>query len=319
MQATRREIVDDVLDFVGEINDPTARDTANRTINRVLHKIWLRHPWRQFWMPSPYTFVTVAGQRAYPLPEYFGRIGAQHGKIRNVSTGGVLDPIQPEQLEAAYPDAGSPLEVFGTPSVYTIGGTVGVDVQPTAVETVTAVSSDANDTDIVVSLEGLDASGRWTRTQVTLAGVVPANGGAWSKIVGFGKSYVSTATPVTSLTSSRGVVTLAGSASGTLQTLQPYEAAVEHQEIILYPAPNAGGQTIAVPTLRAVRRLLYDGDTVPAHWGPAVFEEMMIQWRVFNGEVGTDAEADRPAFRDLVAFDNTGRLTVPERKRGWSG
>jgi hypothetical protein len=319
MQQTRRELVDDLLDFVGEIDDPSARETANRLINRVLLAIWLKHPWRQFWMPTPYQFTVVAGQRAYPLPDYFGRLGSQRGRIRNVTDGAELFPLTPEQLEELDPAAGTSLEAQGEPSYFTIGGTVGVDVQPTSAEAVEVVSSVGADTDIVVSIEGVNASGVWTHTQVTLTGVAAVACGQWRKIVTFSKSYISTADPVTDLTSSRGYVRLSGATSGTLQVLMPYQSAVEHQEIVLYPTPSAGGDTIAVPTVRQVRRLIYDGDVVPQNWGPAVFEAMFQEWRVMNGETGDPNNADRPAFRDLVAYDNTGRLTVPERKRGWRG
>lgn len=319
MQDTRRDIVDQVLDFVGEINDPTARDTANRTLNRVMGLIWAKHPWRQFWMPAPFTFSTVAGQRAYPLPAYFGRVVSKQGVIRNLSTAAELYPQTPDDIERADPTAGTPAETLGNPQGYTIGGSVGVDKQPTSGEAVSVASSDAADIDVVVSVSGLDAAGAWTSREQTLNGTSAVALGTWQKIITFGKAFTTAVEDnPTTFASSRGTVTLSGASTGTLQALQPKESAVEHLELVLYPTPAASGHVIAVPMLRAVQRLTSDADVLPAGWGPAVFEEMLIQWRVFSGEIPSDDRVARPRFLDLVALD-AGRVPMPERKRGWVG
>ena len=73
MLFSRREIVEELLDFVGEQGDSAALLTAQRLINRSVMRIWNKHPWSMFRAQNPYTFFTVANQAAYGMPTYLGR------------------------------------------------------------------------------------------------------------------------------------------------------------------------------------------------------------------------------------------------------
>lgn len=320
MIATRRELVDDVLDLVGETGDDRARATANRLVNRAVERIWLRHPWRQFWMPVPTTITTVAGQRAYPLPDYFGRVGTRQGRVINTSTGTVLVPIAPDHEADVNPYGGTTLDVSGVPTHYTIGGTAGVSKQPTSAgEAVAAVSSSATDTDVIVTIEGLTAAGAYQRATVTLSGTVAVALGTFAVVLSVAKAWPDGIDITTTGTSSRGTVTIAGATSGTLHTLAAHESAREHRLFVLSPTPSSSGDVIAIPTLRAPRPLLYDSDICPDHWGPAIVEELLIQWKVSEGTFASDATIPRPAFTELVGWDQVGSMPVTERVRPWGG
>lgn len=317
MQTSRREILDDFLDFVGEQNDANARLTAARVLNRAIQSLWMKHPWKQFEMP-PFQFSTVANQRSYALPEHFGRV--RGGVIRNLSNGAKLGGVELATLQEAHPEQGSTLETAGQPEIYCVSGTCGVGVLASAAEALTVVSDSATDVNVKVTVEGYDANSRWLRQQVTLNGLtpvaIPTSVIAWT----FGKAVQAGTTPATDLTTSVGNVALTGATSGALQTLLSYESAVEHQVLTLYPMPNLSGQVIAVPFLRAPVRSLYDGDAVPNNWEDAIFEEMTIQWRVNTGEMPADASnVLRPKFLDLLAFENANRFGVRSVTRPFTG
>lgn len=319
MQTSRREILDDFVDFVGEQNDTAARATAARALNRAIHTLWMKHPWRQFEMASAFEFSTVLGQRSYALPEHFGRV--RGGMLRNLTTGAKLRGLDMAALQVIDPDQGTSLEVPGRSELFVIGGTCGVTVLPASPEALTVVSSDAADVMGRVTVEGYTASNRWLRQSVALNGInpvaIPTNVVPWT----FGKSYMQSATATTDLTTSAGNVTLTGAVTGALQTLMPYESAVEHQLLTLYPMPEATGDIIAVPFMRAPVRSLYDGDAVPMNWEEAIFEEMVLQWRINTGEMPADSAATsmRPKLLDLLAFENANRFSVRPATRPFQG
>lgn len=318
MQTSRRELLDDFLDFVGEQNDSNARSSATRVLNRAIHAIWMRHPWRQFEMGDAFEFPTVAAQRSYALPAHFGRV--RGGAVRNLTTGTPLRGVDLTDLQQIDPDQGTSLEVPGRPELYAVGGTCGVGVLLPAPEQLVVLSSDAADTNVRATIEGYDANQRWLRQTINLNGTfpifVPIAVVPWT----FGKSFTAGQTAPTELTSSRGAVTLSGQVSGELQTLQAYESAVEHQILMLYPWPDRAGDTIAVPFSRAPVRTLFDGDPVPMHWEEAIFEEMTIQWRVNTGEMPADSvNVLRPKYLDLLAFDNANRFGVRKAIRPFTG
>ena len=308
MQPSRRELLDDFLDFVGEQSDANARNTAERLLNRALHTLWLKHPWKQFVMPAPFSLTTVADQRSYALPAHFGRVLG--GRIRNLTTPRDLVGIEPETLQSAFPDAGTTLEVASAPQLFMVSGTCGVGVLRATTDLVSAVSTSALDVTQRVTVEGYDSSGNWLRQSATLNGLTPVDFPIRVVPWTFGKSVVAGTNPSTELSSSVGSVLLSGLIYGaTLQTLLPYESAVEHQVITLYPKPSAAGEVIAVPFLRGLVRSLYDGDPIPNNWQEAVFEEMTIQWRVNTGELTLDTlNVARPKFLDLLAFEQANRF-----------
>ena len=319
MQTSRRELLDDFLDFVVENGDIAARDTAERLYNRALMTIWRKHPWRQFYMPRPLQLTLRTNVRSYVLPTHFGRVGA--GRVRNITSPADIVGLEPDAVELLHPEAGTVEEVAGNPDIYTISGTCGVGVLVPTPEDLTVVSDSANDGAVVqVAVEGYDAQDRWRRLVVSMGGLGPVALGTlipWT----FTKSYKATTTPPTELTSSAGTVTLSGSVSGVLQQLLPYESAVEHQIITFYPMPDHDGDIVVVPYLRRPVREVNDADVVPMDWTEALFEEMVIQWRVNQGEMNTDAAANaiRPKFLDLLAFENANRFGYPRRIRPFLG
>jgi hypothetical protein len=319
MQMSRRELLDDFLDFVVESGDSAARNTAERLYNRALMTIWRKHPWRQFRMPTPCQITLQAGVRSYVLPATFGRVAG--GKIRNISVPNDLVGVEPEVVQTLHPEAGTTEELPGKPNIYMVGGTCGISLLLAVPELITLTSSDASDGSVVKwTVEGFDSHGRWTRLNGVMNGTGTAVVGTlipWT----FSKAYAATTTPLTELTSSAGTVTMTAATSGVLQDLLPYESAVEHQVLTLYPVPDATGDLVVVPYLRRPVRSLSDGDVVPMDWSEALFEEMVIQWRVNQGELGTDqaSNALRPKFLDLLAFENGNRFGYPSRTRPFIG
>jgi hypothetical protein len=308
MHTTRREFLDDFLGFVNELHDPNARDVASRLLNRVVTRIWMKHPWRAFRSPAPVEITTVANQRSYALPDYFGRVGP--GRIRNLTTGGSpIEPLEAGDAERAYPVGGTSLETASTPRHCEIAGVAGVHTQPApAGEALEVLSDSASDTDVVVTVAGDDSSGRWTRTQVTLNGTTAVAIGTWGYLDEMGKAYVNTVDAPTSAPygSSRGTVTLRKvSNQAELQKLLPQESAREHALVTFYPKPS-GAWTMALPCIRKVKRLYNDADPLPDLWEPAILEEMHIEWQVNTGEMPRTiaGQVPRPAFLDLLVYDH---------------
>ncbi|MCC6989953.1 MAG: hypothetical protein IT181_13190 [Acidobacteria bacterium] len=316
MQVTRRELLDEFLRHVGDVGDTTSRLTASDYLNRAIRTIWLAHAFRDHRLPSPVQVSTIASQRTYVLPQYFGRFPAMTRQLRNLSTGGVITVRNQEALEAEAPTMGSTLEQAGAPRYAFLSAPVGVSVQPTGTQALEVVSDSASDTDIVVQVEGLDSTGAWNETQVTLAGTSAVALGSWqAPLITFSKAYPYGTAAVTAGTSSRGTVTLrVASAGATLQTLLPEESAREFPTLTLYPKPSASGELIALPCIRAPKRLLYDTDEIPRYWTDAVLEEMAALWREQNGEAGSAADLPRPHLLRLIAFDNTAHSPDPVRR-----
>lgn len=314
---TRRELLDDFLLHVGDVGDATSRNAAESYLNRAITTIWMAHAWRDHVLPDPVQITTVANQRTYALPSYFGRVVPWAKELRNLSTGGRLTLRNRETLEQDHPEAGSALEQAGTPLYGYLGGHVGVRVQPDAAgQALEVVSSDAADIDVRVLIEGVDSTGEWNETQVTLNGTTAVGIGTWKPpIVRFGKSYPEGTTATTEHTTSRGTVTLRVAAAGaTLQILLPEESAREFPSLTLYPKPAAAGEIIAVPTIRAPKRLLYDADVVPARWDEAILEQMKAFWLEKAGAIGSAAAVPKPELVKLQAFDNTATAPDPVRK-----
>lgn len=307
MQKTRRELLDDLVQFMGETDDVQARSVGDRILNRAMIGIWLRHPFRDFQSPVPYELTLVTKQIRYALPDYFGRIGPSQ-YLRNMTRGGTrLSPRQTGQLAEDYPNSGTSFEMAGYPTAYEVAGVCGVHTQPaSAGDALEVLSTENDDTDIVVSIGGDDAGGRWTRNQVTLQGTTPVGIGTWAFVDEFSKAYQSDADPVVDLTSSRGIVTLRKVVGGTeLQRLFTQESAKEHSILAVFPKPIAA-DVIAIPVIRRPKRLFHDADVVPALWEPALWEAMTIEWALNTGSLPRERAGSipRPALVDLIAFDN---------------
>jgi hypothetical protein len=312
---SQRELLDDLLDFVGEREDSGARSTAKRVLNRALTSIWLKRDWKIFRSPVPFTMALVANQPRYSLPDYFGRIGP--GMPRNITQGGLpIMPLQDGQLEVDYPWAGTTSEVAGAPRNYELLGMCGAHTQPLSTgEALEVLSDSASDTSVVCAITGDDVNGNWTRNQVTLNGTTPVSIGTWAFIDEFAKAYLSSVTPTTDLTSSAGNVTLRKTSGALeLQKLFPQESSREHQILRIYPMPSAA-DTIAIPLIRRPKRLFHDADPVPDLWEPALFEEFIMQWRVNTGDISSSQAnaAPRPALNDLIAHENASKPRMQVR------
>jgi len=306
MQQTRREILDEFLRHADEYNDSEARNLAELLLNRAYLNVWLTHPFNDHRLPSPIQITTIANTRDYVLPQYFGRLPLRVEYLRNLTTEGRLEIWSADKLEERHPEAGTDLESAGTPRIAVIGGVVGVRVQPSSSgQALEVLSSDSGDTDIRVSIEGVDSDGQWNETQVTLSGTNPVAIGTWKPpIVNFAKAYPAGTTPATELTSSRGTVTLRVASGGaTLGTLLPEESAREFPSLTLYPKPTTAGEIIAVPAIRAPKKLYLDSDEVPRFWGSAILEEMWRLWKIGTGE--PPAADPGPEVKRLVAHDNS--------------
>lgn len=307
MQQTRREILDEFLAMVGARRDTDARNRAELLLSRAIMNIWLARPWADHRLPVDPQITTVVGTSVYALPQYFGRIPPFVERIPNLTTGGSVQIVSYEQLRELEPTFGTSLASRGTPRVAAIGSPVGVRVQPSSSgQALEAVSSDGSDTDVKVLIEGVNSDGEWDEAHVTLTGAVAVAVGTWkAPIVNFAKSYPAGTTPATEHTSSRGTVTLRVAGGGaTLQSLLPEESAREFPALTLAPAPATAGEVYAIPTLRAPKKLLYDADEVPRFWGSAVLEEMVILWKLADGEVPSTA-LPRPELARLIGHDNT--------------
>lgn len=320
MLQTQRELLDDFLSFSTEHGDSVARAIANRALNRALLTIWLKHPWAQFRAQSPYEFATVAGTRDYVLPRHFGRMAARDGAIRNLTQPREIFPVNRDDLNATHPSAGTSLETRGAPDRYLLDNTIGVSVQPAAAgEACELVSSSADDDDVDVYLEGLDASGVYKATKVTLTGTTPVAAGTWSRIEQFGKGYAAGTDPAVDQTTSVGTVTLRTVAGPTtLQTLLPDESGLDLVVLTLVPVPDAV-YTIAVPYMLMPRRLYRDSQPLPRLWGNVLFEELCVSWLVNKGKVASDASVPRPHLADLLALENASRVPFTQHRRPYGG
>jgi hypothetical protein len=306
MQQTRREILDDFLQFVGESEDSDARNVAERLLNKAVTAIWLKHPWSVFRLPQPLQVTQVVNQARYSLPDMFGRVGP--GEVRNITRGVRLEPLRAGDRERFFPYSGTSLEVAAQSFTYDIAGMSGVATQPASTgEALEVVSDDNADVDVKVAIAGQDSSHRWFRKQVTLMGTTAVAIGTWAFIDEFGKAYVSGTTPATELTSSRGTVTLRKASDHVteLQSLFSQESSREHAIFTLYPMPSAA-DVLAIPVIRKPKRLLYDADVIPELWEPAVWEELLINWQVNRGVIDAivASQAPRPLLVDLIAHEN---------------
>lgn len=307
MQQTRRELLDDLLDFMGESGDADARNSAERVLNRAIQQIWLKKEWTDHRMPTPVSFSTVANQRGYALPEHFGRVAGRRREIFNLTLGDEIEPIDQDDLRRDHPEQGTTFENAAAPSFYFVGGTQGVSVQPASTgEALEVVSDNGADATIRVTIEGEDAAGVWQHKKVILTGVAPVAVGTWRTVINFSKAYPEAQEPTTEGTSSEGSVTLRKVAGAVgLETLLPEESAHELLTLTLFQVPDAV-YAIAVPFIRAPKRLIYDSDELPRMWGPAVFEEARLEWDLNQGNV-TLAQFQvtaRPQLKALIEYDN---------------
>lgn len=318
MNESRRELVDRLLTFHGELNDVNARTVAEGLLDNAILQIWLMRIWRCFLMPAPYSLVTAAGTRQYVLPSYFGRVATRDGAVRNLTTGNTIVPREGDDFFVDHPEAGSTVDTAtGEPSEYVIAGTAGVSTQVAAAGVaLEALSDNVADIDVQVVIEGLDSNGIYTASAFTLNGTTPVALGTWKQVQNFSKSWpqsvaaptsAQTLTGAVAYTSSRGNVSLrlVGGAATVYQKLLPYESLREHYTLTLWRTPQAV-QTIAIPIIRLPRRLVNDADPIPTMWGPSVFEELRRQWFVNTGELSPAQAAAMPnrPLIDLVCWDN---------------
>lgn len=308
LEQTRTEFLDEFLAFVGESADSDARDVAERALNRVLIDIWKKRTWQQFVLPTPFVLTTVAGQRHYGLPSYFGRVSNRDGRLRNLTRKADLWPIEREDLQVMYPELG--LESAAYPSYYVIQGTQGTAVQPLDTGELLEVLSDStSDTGIRVVVGGYGLDGEEQRVAATLTGTTPIALGTdpWTFIGTFAKAGPASGTQPTEFHSSFGTVTLRVAGGGkTLGKLAPRESSRKQQILELFPKP-IGGQRIAVPIYRLPPGLIYDADPLPWEWKEAIFEGVLIEWKINTGELQFDADIPRPKLKDLIINDNLSR------------
>ncbi len=308
MQFTRREALDEFLDFVGESNDSGARNVAERELNNAITAIAQSHKFLWLLSPAPFELTLVVNQRSYALPPYFGLV--QDERFRNLSSYGYIYMRAKHYVDEVYPRAGTSVEIAGRVKDALFAGHVGVQTQPASTgDALELVSSDVADVGIVVTIGGTDGNGVWQRAQYSLNGTTPVAAGTWSYIdEGPAKSYPFGSTPVTEFTTSRGTVTLRKAGAGaTLQSLLPAESAREHDVVTFYPKPSTA-DIVSIPFYRRPARLLNDGDPLPDDWWPAIKEEMLIQWRVNTGELATDSDqVPRPKRNLLIEMDNLKR------------
>lgn len=307
MQLSRREILDEFLHWRNAIDDPGQRRLAEELLNRAYLDVWLNHPWSDHRLPSVIQITTIANQREYALPQYFGRVPPQLNVLSNLSTGGQLRLMNLDRIQEEHPVSGTTLEIGGVPVRAAIAGSVGVTVQPSSSgQALEVVSDSADDTDVRVLVEGRNTDGDWDAAQVVLTGTAAVAIGTWkAPLVNFAKAYDADTEPPSRMTSSRGTVTLRiASAGTTLQKLLSAESAREFPTLILSPKPATAGQIIGLPALRAPKRLIHDADEVPKFWASAIIERMWQFWGSSSGEM-EGALVAGPQLITLVAFDNS--------------
>lgn len=307
MQRTRKEALDEFLAHVGELDDAEARNLAEMTLTRAIETIALKRTWRDLQSPAPIELTLTPNQRSYALPDYFAKVGP--GLIRNLTRRGMeITETTQEELQAYRGVSGTTFEAPGAPDLLVIAGVCGVHTQPASSGDALEVLSDSAldlSTKVKVSIEGDDANGRHRRREFALNGTNAVAVGTWRWIDSFGKSYLAGQTPTTEYTTSAGSVLLRKVSDQTeLQYLFPEESSHEHRVVTFSPTP-ATADVIVIPCIRRPKRLIYDGDPLPADWWPAIFEEMEAGWRSNTGETGSAASLPRPALRDLVEWENT--------------
>lgn len=319
-QYSFRELLDTFLDWKGNKGDVDQRATAVLLVNRAYLSVWMQHGFNDHRLPTQVQVTAVANQRIYPLPPYFGRLPDRVRQIRNVTTGATLGILSIDELQRDHPEQGTDLESAGDPYIAAIGGPVGVTVQPTSSgQALEVLSDNASDTDVKVLVEGLDSNSMYNETQVTLNGTTAVAIGTWKDpIINFSKAYPHGTTPATANTSSRGTVTLRTvTGASTLQQLLPEESAREFPSLILYPKPVTASEIIALPALRAPKRLLYDADEIPRFWSEALLERMKELSQVSDGATIGDQRLAGPEVVKLVSLDNA--MQAPIRTRRFGG
>jgi hypothetical protein len=261
--------------------------------------------WRCFIDPDVWTIATVANQRAYALPDHFGRISGNNRIIRNLTTGKRILPRDRSDMEEDDPGTGTALNSPGEPTQYAIAGMTAVQTQPASTgEALEVLSDSALDVTVRVFIEGLTASNLVAQRQVTLNGTSAVDIGTWARVLKFGKSYPDGTTPTTDLTTSEGSVTLRKTSGATeLQVLAPWQPSREHQTIVFSPTP-ASVYSIGIPIFRAIERYYNDADPLPPLWTNAVFDGMVMAWRVGNRDVDFDTVGMWPSLKDLIEYDN---------------
>lgn len=308
MQTSRRTFLDEFVAYVGDAGDVRARNRAEQLLNRVLQTIWMKREWSQFLMPSAYEVTLAASARAVTLPDYFGRIAGSDQIVRNLTNGGILEPISRNALEDTDPLQGTTDEIPGVPRYHMIQGTSPIQTQPaTTGEALEVLSSAAADTTVKVFIEGLDANGMVTQVEVTLNGTTPvALGTIYAPVTKFGKAYPDGTDPTTEGTSSAGTVTLRKvSGSTVLQRLTAPEDSREMLTMVVYPITDAAYR-LAIPIVRGIERAYRDAEPLPAFWENAVFEKMVMQWRAGDQDgASVDLNVTWPALVDLICYENT--------------
>ena len=223
-----------------------------------------------------------------------------------------------------YPLAGTTLEIRGAPLWFTISGTIGVKKQPSGPPWPLFYlwSTSELDIDVMVSVVGM----RENETDlivdtIQLAGQTVKFLPFYTYIQSITKAFPAIAVPPVELTLSRGDIQFAYNPPGgplplqPFMQLRPWESGRDYRQVIFWPTP-AQAETVRMPYIRRPLKLTQDSDGLPDGWWPAIFEEMVIGWRVQNGEVAIDANIPRPCLRDLVSFENQTRPKIG--KRAWS-
>jgi len=132
---------------------------------------------------TDYTFNTVVGTQAYPMPDDFGK----PIYVLDDTNDKNLSETTLDDLVRNYP---STVNSSGTVCRYVLVDDV-VRTQPSAAAVVTSVSSSASDTDQTVLVRGIDANGVESTEEETLTGVTGvATTTKFERIIAISKSAV---------------------------------------------------------------------------------------------------------------------------------
>lgn len=239
-------------DQTGTTIDTLINDWINVTLNEINEPGWafsrneVNHLWS--WLRRKTTFTTTASTADYVLPRDVDKVAI----VTQRDTPIKLTQVTDEQFLENVPD---PTDLSSAnPRLYTLWESSGVSTELAVADTVDVVSSstsDANDTDMTVTVWGY-VGGIIDSESYTLNGTTTVSG---SKTFQAREVFVSKSKATT------GTITVTENSGGTtLTTLGPEERNPIFKVMTLIPTPSST-ITMYVQFYTRIRELTNDGDT----------------------------------------------------------
>ena len=278
---------------------------AQEAVRRAVSRVWNYKQWS--FKLRRYTFTTTSGTEDYVLPRYL----RETYKIKSSVSPYDITVVNEDVFDRNIPNPTS----SGNPYIARLFEMVGVETQPTAAGTVTAVSSSASDTTQFVLIKGL-VGGQLQYEQLTLTGTTAA-----TSTKSFSQIY-----SVTKSARTEGYITVKSDTDTVTNViLDPDESVLRLRKIRLYPKPDA---TITITTKGFGRPVklthVYEDTEIPDDWDYVVDQwayslalqakgQTQLEEMKSNLELGSKMLEDDMATEEYISAEE---VIVPER---WNG